>query len=160
MAQTSLFDTIILERDYSSISDLHGIPFALSIKQPWAWLVVNGFKDVENRSWPTSHRGFFFVHASGRADGFAFEWIKTAFPSVFKEMPRRGSPEYLLGSVIGIANIYDCKPFALKTSVWHIGRFGFYLSHTRPITPFRMKGSLGFFRPDFSQVKDTGGYQL
>ena len=24
---------------------------ALSIRQPWAWLIVNGIKDVENRSW-------------------------------------------------------------------------------------------------------------
>ena len=24
---------------------------ALSIRQPWAWLIVNGYKDVENRTW-------------------------------------------------------------------------------------------------------------
>ncbi len=30
---------------------------ALSLKQPWAWLVVKGYKDIENRSWSTNHRG-------------------------------------------------------------------------------------------------------
>ena len=24
---------------------------AISIRQPWAWLIVNGYKDIENRSW-------------------------------------------------------------------------------------------------------------
>jgi hypothetical protein len=30
---------------------------ALSVRQPWAWLIVNGYKDVENRSWTTHYRG-------------------------------------------------------------------------------------------------------
>jgi hypothetical protein len=25
----------------------------LVVRQPWAWLIVNGFKDIENRSWKT-----------------------------------------------------------------------------------------------------------
>ena len=36
---------------------------ALSIRQPWAWLIVNGFKDIENRDWPTNFRGRLLVHA-------------------------------------------------------------------------------------------------
>lgn len=35
---------------------------ALSIQQPWAWLIVNGYKDVENRDWNTKFRGRFYVH--------------------------------------------------------------------------------------------------
>lgn len=35
---------------------------AISIRQPWAWLVVNGHKDIENRSWATKHRGKVLVH--------------------------------------------------------------------------------------------------
>ena len=27
------------------------------VRQPWAWLIVNGFKDIENRSWMTRYRG-------------------------------------------------------------------------------------------------------
>jgi hypothetical protein len=26
---------------------------ALSLMQPWAWLMVNGHKDIENRNWAT-----------------------------------------------------------------------------------------------------------
>jgi len=37
---------------------------AISIRQPWAWLIVNGYKDIENRSWPTKFRGRVLIHAS------------------------------------------------------------------------------------------------
>jgi len=41
----------------------------LSVRQPWAWLIVNGHKDVENRTWSTQHRGDILIHASaGRLD--------------------------------------------------------------------------------------------
>jgi hypothetical protein len=30
---------------------------ALSIKQPWAWLIVNGHKDIENRDWRSDNPG-------------------------------------------------------------------------------------------------------
>jgi hypothetical protein len=36
------------------------------IRQPWAWLIVNGFKDIENRSWRTRYRGPLLIQASAR----------------------------------------------------------------------------------------------
>ncbi|WP_367128289.1 DUF4326 domain-containing protein [Saccharothrix sp. HUAS TT1] len=36
---------------------------ALTIRRPWAALVIAGIKPVENRSWSTAHRGPFIVHA-------------------------------------------------------------------------------------------------
>jgi hypothetical protein len=37
---------------------------ALSIRQPWAWLIIAGIKDIENRRWATNHRGPILVHAA------------------------------------------------------------------------------------------------
>jgi len=37
---------------------------ALTIKQPWADLIVSGIKDIENRTWRTKFRGRIYVHAS------------------------------------------------------------------------------------------------
>ncbi len=34
------------------------------VKQPWAWLIVAGHKDIENRSWHTTHRGALLIAAS------------------------------------------------------------------------------------------------
>ena len=39
---------------------------AISIRQPWAWLILNARKDVESRDWiyPCRHRGPLLIHAS------------------------------------------------------------------------------------------------
>ena len=37
---------------------------ALSIRQPWAWLIIHGGKDIENRCWPTKFRGRMLIHAA------------------------------------------------------------------------------------------------
>lgn len=50
---------------------------ALTVKQPWAQLIVSGIKNIENRSWKTNFRGRTYIHASqkpvpmnGMPDGF------------------------------------------------------------------------------------------
>ena len=35
----------------------------LSVRQPWAWAIIHGGKDVENRNWYTSFRGTLAIHA-------------------------------------------------------------------------------------------------
>ena len=51
---------------------------ALSVRQPWAWLIVNGFKDVENRPRRTHYRGPSLIHAGFNRAGYAenIEWVK------------------------------------------------------------------------------------
>lgn len=41
---------------------------ALSIRQPWADLIMSGNKLVENRTWKTKFRGTFVVHAGQKID--------------------------------------------------------------------------------------------
>lgn len=36
---------------------------ALTIRRPWAQLIIAGHKHVENRGWNTSYRGLLIVHA-------------------------------------------------------------------------------------------------
>ena len=36
----------------------------LSIKEPWASLIMNGTKRIETRSWKTKYRGEIYIHAS------------------------------------------------------------------------------------------------
>jgi len=40
---------------------------ALTIRQPWAFAILNLGKDVENRSWRTRHRGPLLIHAAARS---------------------------------------------------------------------------------------------
>jgi ASCH domain len=41
---------------------------ALTLQQPWAWAVIYGGKDVENRRWRTAYRGPLLIHAGKNAD--------------------------------------------------------------------------------------------
>ncbi len=41
---------------------------ALTVRQPWAELIVRGVKCVELRSWNTSYRGPMWLHASKQTD--------------------------------------------------------------------------------------------
>jgi hypothetical protein len=117
----------------------------LSIRQPWAWLIIHGGKDVENRDWPTKVRGRVLVHASQgmtRAEYDDAFWqahyIEGAAPFT---MPEPGKIER--GGIIGSVEIVDCVD--ASTSPWFFGRYGFVLRN--PIAlPFRpYKGRLGFF---------------
>jgi len=44
------------------LADYAGCP-VLTVRQPWASLLVEGVKDVENRSWTTCYRGPLWIHA-------------------------------------------------------------------------------------------------
>lgn len=38
----------------------------ITVKQPWASLIVEGIKDIENRTWKTNFRGRVLVHAAAK----------------------------------------------------------------------------------------------
>jgi hypothetical protein len=111
---------------------------AFSIKQPWSWLVIHGFKDVENRSWKTDYRGPVLIDASKSHDGEPDDW---GWP----EIPKPDRFDY--GGIVGQAEIVACV--SASDSPWFSGPFGFVIRNATPL-PFRAcRGMLGFFVPDF-----------
>jgi len=42
---------------------------ALSIKEPWSSLIIEGEKTIELRTWRTNYRGIILIHRSGRGGG-------------------------------------------------------------------------------------------
>ena len=40
----------------------------LTVKQPWASLIANGYKNYEFRTWKTSYRGPLYIHAGKGRD--------------------------------------------------------------------------------------------
>lgn len=133
---------------------------ALSILQPWAWLIVRPditdqaqraearryqrIKDVENRNWPTSFRGRFLIHAGKtyarrthdeHALKLGDDWCGIALPQ-YEQMQ--------LGGIIGSVELVDCVTH--HESPWaDDGAFKFVLKDARP-EPFRpYRGQLGFF---------------
>lgn len=47
---------------------------ALSVRQPWAWALIHGGKDVENRTWSTPYRGPLLIHA-GKTPTTEEDWL-------------------------------------------------------------------------------------
>lgn len=113
---------------------------ALSIRQPWAWLIVNGWKNIENREWPTRFRGRFLIHASKSMTMAEYDDCRM-FVAGATTLP----PIYALerGGIVGEADLVDCV--TQHDSHWFFGRYGFILKDARPLKFWPVKGRLGFF---------------
>lgn len=118
---------------------------AITIKQPWASLICQGIKDIENRTWPTKFRGRVLVHA-GVKD---FDFSHSMTSEYQREFIKGIEKPYVKGSIIGSVEIIDCiKSNAdLKNSPWG----DFYCYHwilANPILftePIPTKGKLSFW---------------
>lgn len=95
---------------------------AISIKQPWAYLIAAGIKDVENRTWkcPEKYIGKrVFIHVSASK---MRSLQKTLNLDQLKSFEREVGPEYDLdklfakSSIIGSVEIVDCV--INHSSIW------------------------------------------
>ena len=115
---------------------------ALSIRQPWCWLILNAGKDIENRNWSTRYRGRIFLHAAKGMTRDEFEMTERWCVDRFGLLLPAAS-ELQRGGIVGAADIIDCVDHS--DSRWFEGRFGLKLANVTPL-PFRpFKGALGFF---------------
>lgn len=121
---------------------------ALSLHQPWAWLVVHGWKDLENRVWGTSYRGRFLIHAAKTLLAGEYEhavlFAREVDPSIVIPPPA----ELERGGIVGVASLVDvippCIPFGYQGPEacrcgerWHMGeQYGFRLTDVEAL-PFR-----------------------
>lgn len=100
---------------------------ALSIRQPWASLIIFGGKDIENRTWRTKHRGPILIHASLK--------IERDVPHDFDDLPT--------GGIIGQADLVNVVE--KSDSEWWQGPIGFVLANPKPLPFYALKGKLGLF---------------
>jgi hypothetical protein len=122
---------------------LEGLP-ALSVRQPWASMIVEGHKDIENRTRRTTRRGRVLIHAGLNVRNFAADCASIA--------ERHGIivPTSVIddvGGIIGVVDIIDCvadHPSRWRTS--EAGKFGWVLGSPRRLAFRRCRGALGFFR--------------
>lgn len=119
---------------------------ALSIRQPWAWLIVNGHKDIENRDWPTRFRGWFDVHAAKGMTKEEYDNCHAFIRTFNKTLLLPPMDELKRGGIVGNAEIIDCVKSS--KSPWFVGRYGFLIRNAMswPFQPCR--GALGFFNPN------------
>ncbi|MEU1078185.1 MULTISPECIES: hypothetical protein [unclassified Streptomyces] len=143
-------------------------PRGLTIRQPWAFAIAEGFKTIENRSRRTHYRGPLLIHAGLRADpsvsivrysrdaAIRFDQLggpqnyweaRARVPSAF----HKPHPSLALGAVIATARLADCHqatdgccaPWGF-TDQWH-----WELADIQPLkTAVACGGALGLWKPE------------
>jgi hypothetical protein len=136
----------------------------LSVRQPWAWLLVAGRKDVENRTWNTKYRGPLLIHAgkSWDAEGadrieenaaFGLKWIPAyaAMMEHFGFKDFNGREEEIIkptrgefGGIVGMVNLdnitrHSYSPWAVQ------GEFHWQVSGAMELPFLSCLGRLGLF---------------
>jgi hypothetical protein len=128
---------------------------ALSIRQPWANMILKAGKDIENRDWPTKVRGRVLIHAAKgctqaeRDDALSFAEIAVGvrYTVDLKTIER--------GGIVGSVEIVDCV--SESQSPWFVGRYGFVLRDPWPLPFIACKGQLGFFHVPDDLLESTKG---
>ena len=73
----------------------------LTIKQPWATLIMQGDKRFEFRSWKTKYRGELLIHAGKGVDKEAMKRLAKYVP---EDLPS--------GKILGKVKLVDCVPMS------------------------------------------------
>jgi hypothetical protein len=128
---------------------------ALSIRQPWAWLIVNGHKDIENRVWSTRYNGPLVIHASKGMTKAEYEDVDDmlAFDLRLSHIELPPMAQIERGGIVGVAH---CGGSVEKSdSPWFFGPHGFLLTDARAVPFVEFKGQLGFFDVPAHLIKDA-----
>lgn len=119
---------------------------ALSIRQPWAWLILNAGKDIENRNWFSHYRGRFLIHAAKRCTRLEYQEAKRFLDRAGLNIKLPPLDSLDRGGIVGVAEIVDCV--TSSKSPWFFGPYGFRLANVQPLPFQRCNGALGFFVPE------------
>lgn len=130
---------------------------ALSIRQPWAWLILNAGKNIENRDWHTSFRGRVLIHAAKAMTRDYYDDMDCVLGFPEGKRPAIEIPPFedlQRGGIVGSVEIVDCVEHS--ESDWFFGRYGFVLRDPRPLPFIPYRGELGFFNvPDTLLAEGT-----
>ncbi len=125
---------------------------ALSVKQPWATLLVAGRKTIEVRTWGVSRRGTVLIHAAKVPDARPEGWAALDSPELKALAEARGG-------ILGVADLAGClrydtpEAFAADRAL-HLNApewfrpprlFGFAFGNARPVPFAPWPGNTFFF---------------
>ncbi len=127
----------------------------ITIKQPFASLIAEGLKEYEFRTWKTSYRGEFLIHAGKSVDKKSMK--------KFEEYHL----DYPTGCIIAKAKLADCiaigdkeremlkekNPLVysgiIKDETWN--GYGFKIEEVKKIEPIPVNGKLSFWEYDYKE---------
>lgn len=120
----------------------------LSIRQPWASLILEHGKDVENRTWRTHYRGPLAIHAGAQFDpGWrsveTIAFLRERGLSIEDIVALESAPR---GGVLGVVELVAVTFAEREPSPWAMpGQQHWEVMRPRKVPFVPMKGRLGFF---------------
>lgn len=145
---------------------------ALTVHQPWAWLIMAGLKRAENRPWSTGYRGPLAIHAGARAGA-----EKLGLTAEIARLRAAGYPvpdadELVYGAIVGVVDLVDVVPFQpdqprlpgceqedLAADPLAMGPFCWVLADPRPLPqPIPCRGQQGLWPASAEAIKAAGCY--
>lgn len=123
---------------------------AISVRQPWAWLLIHGGKDIENRDWrylPT-YRGPIAIHAAkgmtkGEYNGCEEFLMALGISNATLPLPLPEFDELARGAIIGTMEMRGAV--RNSQSPWFQGPIGLVLESPKPCDPIPVSGALGLW---------------
>ena len=130
-----------------NIAATHPALRALSVRQPFASLIISGRKTIELRTWRTHYRGPVLIIASAK--------------------PWAGDHDHLMGPMgvtIGLVEVVDCREFDPKMD-WSSTcipkthqlpakpHYSWVLANPRPVRQVPCKGMLNLFQPSHNLLE-------
>jgi hypothetical protein len=127
---------------------------ALSVRGPWWWLIVGGYKPIENRPRRFHYRGPLLIHASRtitRAEYDACALFCDAIGFDSGRLPSLSALKNFAGHIVGAVNLIDCVDHS--EDPWFCGPHGLVLADaiTVKVNPTPVKGALGLFEVSDAQ---------
>lgn len=122
----------------------------LSVKSPWAYAILHGGKDYENRKWATKYRGRLFIHATALYSRAEVEECE--------DLLRRSLADVTLrtGCIMGTVDLLDIvtKRTAPSRSIWFEGPYGWHIANPRPLAiPVPAKGQQRLWTPNDQTIR-------
>ncbi len=120
---------------------------ALTLWQPWASLIAEGYKDKETRSWKTNYRGKLAIHSA--------KTTKALYP-FYPDYAPCGSviaeSAFPLGAILCTCNLLYCLPVEDvepdEFGDYSAGRWAWVLGNVQKIEPIYVKGKQGLWNLD------------
>ncbi len=121
---------------------------ALAVRQPWAWAIIHGGKDIENRSAYAVNKGAMraptriAIHASARMTQHEYDSALAFMAMLGVTCPPAAHLDY--GGIIGAVRVQEIVKHS--ASPWYFGPRGLVLEDAEPHPFIRCDGQLGYFK--------------
>lgn len=111
----------------------------LTIREPWAWLIGCGYKEVENRPWCSTSCGRTLIHAAPqRVSDDSYEHAVALAESFGIIIPDREWFEPRLGTIVAVASL--SKMMHSSSSSWFCGPYAWGIEWAWPVISPKVRG--------------------